>query len=74
MAVPTGYIKAVLLTSVPWVIIAVLLGFLGFSASECITFSMIPSPINWIITLAQGICFAVSGLLIIYMAIAVVHG
>jgi hypothetical protein len=74
MAVPTGYIKAILLTTLPWVIIAALLGFIGYSAIDALTFSMIPSPINWVITFAQGVCFTVSGLLVAYMIIAAIHG
>ena len=68
MAVPPGYIKIVLLLSLPWIIIAFLTSFIGVAMSE------IPYPLDWIITFAQIISFTVSGLLIGYMIIAVIHG
>jgi hypothetical protein len=74
MAVPTGYIKVTLLLTLPWALIAFLLTMVGFAAEESLTFSMIPYPLDWIITFAQIICFTVSGLLIGYMVIALLHG
>jgi hypothetical protein len=74
MAVPTSYIKVVLLTSIPWVLIAFLLTAVGFSVEESLTFSMIPYPFDWIITFAQLICFTVTGLIVGYMIIAIIHG
>ena len=73
MAVPTGYIKITLLLTTPWILLAFLLSMVGFAAEEALTFSMIPYPLDWIITFAQIICFTVSGLLVYYMIVALLH-